>query len=68
VTREPNAEDARSLLVQLTGAGLALIEQPSKRTSKTNAGFCRPCRLRCWRTWTQPFPLLQALEGSPGGD
>jgi DNA-binding MarR family transcriptional regulator len=27
VTREPNAEDARSLLVQLTSTGLALIEQ-----------------------------------------
>ncbi len=69
VTREPNAEDARSLLVQLTGAGLALIERAVEAHLENERRILSALPTTMLADLdTALSALLQALEGSPGGD
>ena len=69
VTREPNAEDARSLLVQLTGAGLALIERAVEAHLENERRILSALPTTMLADLdTALSALLQALEDSPGGD
>ncbi|WP_374264205.1 MarR family winged helix-turn-helix transcriptional regulator [Zoogloea sp.] len=69
VTREPNAEDARSLLVQLTAAGLALIDQVVEAHIENERRILSPLPTAMLADLdTALCALLQALEGSPGSD
>ena len=69
VTREPNADDARSLLVQLTGAGLALIERAVEAHLENERRILSALPTTMLADLdTALSALLQALEGSPGGD
>lgn len=69
VTREPNAEDARSLLVQLTAAGLALIDQVVEAHIENERQILSPVPTAMLADLdTALCALLQALESSPGSD
>lgn len=69
VTREPNAEDARSLLVQLTAAGLALIDQVVEAHIENERRILSPLPTAMLADLdTALCALLQALEGSPSSD
>lgn len=69
VTREPNADDARSLLVQLTGAGLALIERAVEAHLENERRILSALPTTMLADLdTALSALLQALEDSPGGD
>lgn len=69
VTREPNAEDARSLLVQLTAAGLALIDQVVEAHIENERRILSPLPTAMLADLdTALCALLQALESSPGSD
>jgi DNA-binding MarR family transcriptional regulator len=66
---EPNADDARSLLVQLTGAGLALIERAVEAHLENERRILSALPTTMLADLdTALSALLQALEGSPGGD
>lgn len=66
VTREPNAEDARSLLVQLTSTGLALIEQVVEAHIENERRILSALPTAALANLDAALStLLQALEGSP---